>query len=186
MIYVLNKSTLQYEKVGAGKLALIFLSTVVIVAGALILVHYYAKSQPQVVDVTNYETVLLPEYEQEFSPEALFDLLKKYNLKFPHIAMAQSEVETGYFKSNIFRESNNLFGMKEAKIRPTTATGTQFDHAMYESWQHSVYDYVLWVAAYGVKARTEDDFYALLERQYAGDKDYVRKLKKLSLKYKHR
>jgi flagellum-specific peptidoglycan hydrolase FlgJ len=44
----------------------------------------------------------------------------------------------------------------------------------------------LWVAAYGVKARTEDDFYALLERQYAGDKDYVRKLKKLSLKYKHR
>lgn len=56
----------------------------------------------------------------------------------------QAAFETGNFSSVIFREQNNLFGMKLARIRPTTATGEQRGHATFKSIADSVKDYAIY------------------------------------------
>jgi hypothetical protein len=57
---------------------------------------------------------------------------------------AQAVHETGNFTSHIYKENNNLFGMKLAAIRPTTATGENYDHATYKSIEDSIQDYIYW------------------------------------------
>lgn len=61
------------------------------------------------------------------------------------ILVAQSLHETGNFKSKVFRENNNLFGMKEASVRPETADGTRNGHAFYSNPKESAEDMLLWL-----------------------------------------
>jgi hypothetical protein len=67
--------------------------------------------------------------------------------------LAQAKWESTHFTSEIFYDNNNLFGMKLAKIRPTTAIGKHKlhgNHAAYNNWQDSVKDYKLWQDSNGM------------------------------------
>ena len=44
-----------------------------------------------------------------FSQDALVKELKRLNIRFPHIVLAQSILETGYWESRIYQE-NNIVG----------------------------------------------------------------------------
>jgi uncharacterized FlgJ-related protein len=44
----------------------------------------------------------------------------------------------------IFVENNNLFGMKEARVRLNLAKGTQYGHAYYDDWKESVSQIMLY------------------------------------------
>lgn len=57
---------------------------------------------------------------------------------------AQAAHETGNFTSDIFKENNNLFGMKLARVRKTTAIGENRGHAVYKSIEDSIADYWLY------------------------------------------
>lgn len=57
---------------------------------------------------------------------------------------AQAAHETGNFTSDIFKENNNLFGMKMPRVRKTTAIGENRGHAVYKSVEDSVKDYWLY------------------------------------------
>lgn len=57
---------------------------------------------------------------------------------------AQAGHETGDFKSIIFKENNNCFGMKLALIRKTTAIGQNRGHAKYNSIEDSVKDFAIY------------------------------------------
>ena len=57
---------------------------------------------------------------------------------------SQAAFETGNFSSVIFKEQNNLFGMKLARVRPTTATGEKRGHAVFKSIADSVKDYAIY------------------------------------------
>lgn len=138
----------------------------------------------------------LPEKEKEiliinimdtinsFSEEKLVNKMKELNLKFPHIALAQSKLETNCFKSKIFVENNNLFGMKEAKMRVNTAKGTQHSHAYYDNWKESLYDYALYQSKYLSRIKTEQEYFTYLSQSYAEDSSYVTKLKSIIKKEK--
>jgi hypothetical protein len=111
-----------------------------------------------------------------FSKENLARLI--YNLKIAHpdIVMAQAIIESGNFKSNIFKENNNLFGMKMPEYRKTTAIGTNRGHAVYRNWRESVIDYALWQ---GKRARySTTNQYLRRLRSYAADPNYITKIKK--------
>jgi len=58
--------------------------------------------------------------------------------------VAQAKHETGNYTSAIFKENNNLFGMKLAKVRDKTATGENRGHAVYETLEDSIEDLDLW------------------------------------------
>ena len=74
--------------------------------------------------------------------------------------------------------------MKQARIRPTTALGTNIGHAYYNDWKESVYDYALYQAAYLRKIKSEEQYFEYLGSYYAEAKHYVKALKKVIKKNK--
>lgn len=105
-------------------------------------------------------------------------LMKLYDIKHPGIVFKQATLETGNFTSRIFADNNNLFGMKEARIRATTSTGTALGHATYETYIDSIKDYKLWQLTLYDEDKYNSNYFAFLsDVGYAEDKKYVRKLK---------
>lgn len=115
----------------------------------------------------------------EFSEPNLITYMRKIGIVYPDIVLAQAKIETGNFTSVIFRENNNLFGMKVARSRPTTAVGKSRNHAVYETWLLSLIDYKLWQDRMIHRAPTKRKYLEYLSRNYAEDKTYVRKIKNL-------
>lgn len=114
----------------------------------------------------------------KFTKEALKCYIIQKGILHPEIVYAQAVLETGNFKSCIFRENNNLFGMKLAKVRPTTAIGYNYGHAAYNNWQESVDDYLLWQQMWQqTPIHTESHYFELLDRLYAEDPRYVEVVK---------
>ena len=120
--------------------------------------------------------------DSTFTPQKLVMYLKEVGVKHAEIVYAQAVLETGNFKSKSFRLCNNLFGMKVARSRPTTALGERYGHAYFKDWQMSVIDYAMFQSAYARKIRTERGYYEYLSRNYASDVEYVNKLKKIVAK----
>lgn len=119
----------------------------------------------------------------EFTQDSLVAELKDLNIKFPHIVLAQSQIETGHFTSKIFKQNHNLFGMKEAKARVTTAKGTKRGHAWFDTWRESILDYAFMQCRY-MKFNNESEYYAYLGKNYAESPGYVEAVKKQATKNK--
>lgn len=111
-----------------------------------------------------------------FSEQTLKRLLYILDIEHPEIVFIQAKIESGNFKSNIFKEGNNLFGMKVAKRRITTAFGKIRGHASYLSWKHSVLDYKFMQDKYG-RGKTKEQYLTYLIR-YAEDPNYITKIKR--------
>ena len=125
--------------------------------------------------------LLLPLSLQSQTSNDIYKYLNQIGIKNAEIVMAQCLVETGHLTSKIFKENNNLFGMKEAKQRRTTAIGTKNGHAYYKHWYDSVIDYLLYQRAYynGV-----EDYYSFLTRMgYAANKKYIDTVKMVLWKW---
>ena len=168
----LNLSRITYWK--------IFLSSLSVV-GFFSLVFYTYGRLVQLKSLSDYEKEILIvdiNSQNDFSQDKLVEMLKELNVRFPHIVLAQSRLETGGYKSRIFRENNNLFGMKQATVRVNTASGTQHNHAYYETWRESVYDYAFYQTRYLSGAKTEAEYLYILGQSYAEDPTYVDKLKR--------
>lgn len=125
------------------------------------------------------EKVVSVEYKtnSEFSQDSLIYKLKELNFKYPHIVLAQAQLETGGLKSNIFLSCHNLFGMKQAKTRITHASGTKRGHAFFNTWEESVYDYAFYCCRYMGKFTSEQEYYNYLAKNYAEDPKYISKVK---------
>lgn len=117
---------------------------------------------------TDYEKELfIVDTLKNFSEQNLVDYLLELNVKFPDIVFSQVRYETGNFKSLVFKENYNLFGMKVANSRATTNKGEQHNHAIFDNWQMSVLDYALWQNAYGRKFKTRESYIQYLKSVYA-------------------
>jgi len=177
--YYYNKSDLSYNKVRVLPIALF-----IIIAGILSYMYGYLEGrQDQIVHLTPQEKEIIllnvSDTTSEFSQEKMVSLMKELNMKFPHIVYAQSLIETGHFDSKIFHENHNLFGMKQARTRVTTAQGTQYNHAYYDNWRESVYDYAFYQCRYLSGLKNEEEYLAYLGRSYAEDPNYLSKIRNL-------
>lgn len=122
-----------------------------------------------------YQTKLQEFYSKEFSPENLYQALVFLDVQNPHIVFAQSQLETGFFKSQSFTKYNNLFGMKKPKYRDTYAVGKKLGHAEYKHWFDSVRDYKEWQDHFLSGNLCEDNYYKFLNRlPYAEAPNYVK------------
>lgn len=121
----------------------------------------------------------IPHQKDVFTEQKLKEYLIELNVKFPNVVFAQAKLESGNFKSKIFEENNNLFGMKQPSVRTTTATGEQYNHATYNSWRESVLDYALYSCKYTSNISSEDEYIAYLGSRYAEDTNYINKLKNI-------
>jgi hypothetical protein len=101
-----------------------------------------------------------------FSKENLEKEINKQGIKYPDIVMAQAKIESGHFTSAIFKENNNLFGMKLPAQRKTTAIGKNRGHAKYETWQDSVKDYKIWQDTLGWSSLSKETYIQKLSDKY--------------------
>ena len=84
--------------------------------------------------------------KRSFNHENFKNALVEAGLPTQHIneIFKHAQRESGNFKSKIFRDQNNAFGMRLAKRRKTLANDRRRGYAVYGEWYDSVYDYWLW------------------------------------------
>lgn len=119
-----------------------------------------------------------------FTEKNLAQELKKQGVMYPDVALAQSMLETGYFKSNIFLDNNNLFGMKHPRQRQTLSKGPNRGHASFDNWQDSVKDYKMWQDYNKLSNLSKDQYITKLNRIYCippscGASNYAKKVQSL-------
>lgn len=88
----------------------------------------YGSSSSENITSSNEEKTSLPELT---IPNLLAEI-KKNNIKYPKIVLAQAILETGWFKSSVCRNKHNLFGL----TNPRTGQYFEFNH-----WTESVRAY---------------------------------------------
>lgn len=122
-----------------------------------------------------------------FSEDLLKACLDYEGVKYQDVVLLQSRLETGNYTSDIFRNGNNLFGMRYPGLRPTVATGIYKEHAQYAHWSDSVIDYALWQEwylslGYRIEGGDDSNFYLVFLKciPYAEDPRYISKLVALS------
>jgi hypothetical protein len=175
MFYKFNQDTLEFQRVKPSTYVKVgSLVTVLILA-----VGFSTTPRPVLTNLTPEEKLIVVREYNGFTQKALEGKIKSLNFKFPYIILAQSMQETGNYKSTIFRENHNLFGMKQATIRTNLAKGTNRGHAYYDSWQDSLIDYALYSATYLSDIKTEGEYFEYLRQNYAEDPTYVDRLKAL-------
>ena len=148
--------------------ALIF---IVLIMVSIIAVQGAREPRTSIKTIVRY----VPLSDDVFRPEALEKYLRELNIRHADIVYSQAKLESGNFSSRIFRENNNLFGMKRARQRATTATGENRGHATYSSWRQSVDDYAMYYNKY-LSRLSRSEYIEYLGRNYAQDANYISKL----------
>ena len=168
-LYEYDKDSLSFKKVSYVKWLKIWTAMSVIV-------FLFGISRPPRTEVieklTPIEQYIVINEANKFTEERFIEEIKRLNFNFPHIVYAQSFVETGRWTSRIYRENNNLFGMKEAQVRAHLAVGTRYKHAYYNNWKESLYDYALYYSEYLSDIRTEEDYLEYINQRYAEHPEY--------------
>ena len=133
---------------------------------------------PATADVTEVVQLSNASGNEEFSEQALLSFMKKLKIKYPETVLSQARLETGNFTSDVFKENHNLFGMKVAGKRPTSATGTNRNHAQYRNWKDSVVDYALFQSFIIAKlpSNTNDSYREYIQKFYSETSDYLERI----------
>ena len=176
MYYKFNKETLDFEKTKLSNKTLIGLGAAV---GLLLIFGFTSNPANRVENLSQEERLIVIREYSGFSESKLIEKINQLNFRYPHIILAQAKLESGYFKSTIFLENNNMFGMKQAKLRANLAKGTNRNHAYYDTWQDCILDYALYYSTYLSDIKTEGEYFEYLRQNYAEDKTYVQRLKQI-------
>ena len=182
MLYKFDKHKMNFVIATRTYLRMIYCLLLGSIISFIIITCMQTKKLNSIKYITEETRLLVLNQENEFSEEKLKEYIIGLNIRFPHIVFAQAKLESGYFKSTIFKENNNLFGMKIATRRPTTNKGENRGHAAFDSWKESVVDYAFYQARYLGEIKTEGEYIQYLKANYAEDPGYVNKVIKLSKK----
>jgi len=173
MIYKFNKNSLNFEKTSRFKL----LARPILITALITSIFGYTAKQK--VGIPEEQKLIVLREVNKFSEERLVDEIAGLNFRFPHIVLAQAKLESNNFRSYLFKENNNMFGMKLASSRLTIANGEEHGYASYESWSESLMDYALYYSSYLRNVKTEKEYYQFLSKFYAEDVAYVTKIQNL-------
>ena len=102
--------------------------------------------------------------------------LKKQDVKFPEIVLAQSLLETGWYQCDgCSMDVNNLFGLYNSRKK---------EYFPYANWKESIGGYKRGIQYKYFKKEYKDYYQFLDEIGYASDPQYTIKLKQLVKKLK--
>ena len=177
MVYKYDEKQLMFRK----NSKFIYYSLIILLV--TIIISYMIGRLVNLNNLTKYEKELvilnLEKEKNNFTEEKLIDLLKELNVRFPHIVLAQAKLESGNYKSKVFLQNHNLFGMRQARVRVNTAKGTNLNHAYYDTWKESVIDYAFYQCRYMSNASTEAEYFIALDASYAEATQYSGILKQI-------
>ena len=176
-VYQLCTETLTYKLI-TNKISI---SVAVIILMAAALGYLYRYSQEPKLNIEHERlVVLLNQSENErFSPDIFYHYLRAINIAFPDIVYAQAKLESGGWKSNVWKTNNNCFGMKLPNKRSTTSNGDQNGYAYYDTWKSCVLDYALFQARYLSTIKDRQSYLDYLQTNYAEDPTYMKRLNEI-------
>lgn len=115
--------------------------------------------------------IILPLGMCSQTPSDVLKELKKQNIKYPKIVLAQSILETGWYKcTKCSRSVNNLFGLWDSRNKK---------YFEYDSWEESVTGYYRGIQYRFDETKYSDYYDFLIKIGYATDKNYINKLKSI-------
>ena len=171
-LFYFNKEKLVYVPVKFRTPIIGFLTLIVLVFSL-----GYASSNKainRIIHRKTTDTITIPSVP--FSEKALIKLLESCNVKYPHIVLAQAKLESGNFTSKVFKQNNNMFGMRKARQRVTSAQGEKNTYASYRDWVDCVYDYAMYQSSVMCNVSNESEYFRKLGERYAEDSLYVSRL----------
>jgi len=181
-IYVRNRKTLEMKKVSHTKFTTLIATFLVVFLITLRIGYGLGYDVGKKTQLKESDVVLIfNDLENtSFTPKKFYEYLKQVNIKFPEIIFAQSMKECG-FKSSLFKNNNNLFGMREASRRPNLQSDIVNGYGYYDNWKLSVIDYALYQANIGVnKLKTEDQYLEFIKEMGYFDVDHPNNVTYLS------
>lgn len=126
-------------------------------------------------EIRKYERGVFDDVQQdeELTIASLYRSLKRHNVKYPKIVLAQAILETGWFRSDACLYRHNLFGLTNPR------TGELF---AFDKWEDSVLAYINKVQyRYKGPDANPSAYYSFLDNcHYAGDKSYIYKVKQIA------
>ena len=103
--------------------------------------------------------------DQEATDTSMLVACEYYGVKYPSIVTAQAILESGNFKSDIFKKYNNPFGLYNSATK---------DYYKFNHWTDAILAYQTMIE-YKYEG---GDYYSFLDSiGYAADQDYIRKVK---------
>jgi len=110
---------------------------------------------------------------KELTVRDVYDVILKEDIKKPKYVLAQSALETAWYKSYNCTKRHNLFGFRSSSW---VTEGNSNGYKVFTSWEESVEYYSSWQTRKGYKEG--EDYLKFLSRiGYAEDPEYGWKLK---------
>ena len=175
MFYTYDKENLTFNKVD-NSIILFFLTILILLTIGFTNIYTIRCNFEEYCYGKEDSTFTVFNESDLFTEELLIKKIKKLNIKYPHIVLAQARIESGWYSSPIFKENNNLFGMKKSNVRQNLQIGINRGHAVYMSWQESTIDYALFQARY-LRVKSEAEYLQYLRAYYAKNPKYYELVK---------
>jgi len=114
---------------------------------------------------------------EEVNDSILYVFLKDNNAWYPEILLKQAKIESGNYTSNIYMNTNNLYGMKKVGKRQTTQLHNTYNgYGCYTNWCESVLDRMLWDVFYFKNEKPTKEEYLKAMSIYSEDSNYIFKI----------
>ena len=135
-----------------------FIILMCVVATLAVLLYDIFKPQP-----TEPKTVLIntDTANVETIEDALMYELIYRGCILPNVAIAQFRIETAHYTSRIFKECNNVAGIRTS--RSPLVKGMKYGHCVYDSVEDSVQDYI----------DIQNRYLTLIDGSYAESTEYI-------------
>jgi hypothetical protein len=111
---------------------------------------------------------------EQINDSILYLFLKDNNAWYPEILLKQAKLESGNYTSNVYKNTNNLYGMKKVGSRQTTQLNTTYNgYGCYTNWCESVLDRILWdMDRFNNTKPTKEEYFKAISI-YAEAENYV-------------
>lgn len=115
---------------------------------------------------------------EEINDSTLYKFLLDNNAWYPDILLKQAKIESANYTSNVYKNTNNLYGMRKVGKRQTTQLNNVYNsYGCYNNWCLSVLDRMLWDIFVFKGEKPSEEEYLKAMSIYAEDKNYINKLK---------
>lgn len=130
----------------------------------------------------NVKTDTLISVDDSFTVDNFKAYLAQINAPHAHVIYSIAKHESG-FRSDLFVNNNNLFGMRRPNTRPNKSIQQGQRWAKFEHWTHSVDDFILYMEYTGMNEVSEQRFLNHIDRNYAMRIGYGQTIKKYFTEY---
>ena len=114
---------------------------------------------------------------KEINDTVLYQFLLDNNAWYPDILLKQAKIESANYSSNIYKKTNNLYGMKKVGKRQTTQLNNTYNgYGSYNNWCLSVLDRMLWDVFTFKGEKPSREEYLKAMGIYAEDENYINKV----------